>query len=54
MGPRDGVIEGAIADATMHAMRETIRTRYGTQAQLCVEVLHVVMPPYRKRMAQSE
>jgi 5-carboxymethyl-2-hydroxymuconate isomerase len=54
MGPRDTAIEGAIADAAMHAMRETIGTRGGTHAQLCVEVLHVVMPPYRKRMAQSK
>lgn len=51
MGPRDAGIEGSIADAAIRAMQETIRTRGGTQAQLCVEVLHVVMPPYRKRSA---
>jgi len=53
MGPRDSAIEGALADAAMRAMQETIRTRGGRQAQLCVEILHVVMPPYRKRMAHG-
>ena len=53
MGPRDAAIEGALADAAMRAMQETIRTPDGTQAQLCVEILHVVMPPYRKRMAHG-
>jgi 5-carboxymethyl-2-hydroxymuconate isomerase len=54
MGPRDAAIEGAIADAAMHAMHETIRTRGSMRAQLCVEVLHVVMLPYRKRMARAK
>jgi 5-carboxymethyl-2-hydroxymuconate isomerase len=51
MGPRDAETEGRIADAAIAAMQATIRVPEGVRAQLCVEVLHVVMPPYRKRAA---
>ncbi len=52
MGPRDPQTEARIADAAIAALEASIRVRAGTQAQLCVEVLHVLMPPYRKRPAQ--